>query len=127
MALSMQGSEGPQSDFAAERCQKPQDMLPETHVHIQIGSRFGSTAMPGKLSLALCIQHVVLYLPGKQRPCCMYCTAHIGQVRSAADVAVQLGLLVTYVMESDISSPNPSKAYTAQSVCSPAGKDIQQL
>ncbi len=78
--------------------------------------------MPGMLLLALRIKHVVLYLPGKQRPCCMYCTAHIGQVRSATDVAVQLGLLVTYVMELDMSSPNPSKAYTAQSVCAPAGK-----
>ena len=83
--------------------------------------------MPGKLLLASCIKHVVLYLPGKQRPCCMYCTAHIGQVRSATDVAVQLGLLVTYVMELDMSSPNPSKAYTAQSVCSPAGKDVSYL
>ena len=83
--------------------------------------------MPGKLALASCIKHVVLYLPGKHRPCCMYCTAHIGQVRSAADVAVQLGLLVTYVMELDMSSPNPSKAYTPQSVCSSAGKDLQHM
>lgn len=34
MALPKQGSEGPQVDFAAERCQTPQDMLPETCAHI---------------------------------------------------------------------------------------------
>ena len=60
------------------------------------------------------------YLPGKQRPCCMYCTAHTGHARSSADVAVQLGLLVAKVIALEISSPSPFNAYTAHAVCSSA-------
>lgn len=54
-------------------------------------------------------------LPGKHKPCCMYCTAHKGHDTSPALAAEQLGLLVLYWMELEMSFPCPSRAYTAQS------------
>ena len=66
------------------------------------------------------LEQVIAYLPGKQRPCCMYCTAQAGHATSASDVVLHVGLLVTYTMALEMSLPNPSNAYDAQAVCSSA-------
>lgn len=64
----------------------------------------------------------IAYLPGKQRPCCMYCTAHMGQEPSSTKLELHARLLMAKPIALEMSSPKLSEAYTAQSVCSPAAK-----
>ena len=86
-------------------CKHAHNDFPVTTIHAQCDKDFLKciyltdiciddmhTAVEWAFGKSACTDDV--HLPGKQKPCCMYCTAHRGQVMSSADVALHAGLLV---------------------------------